>query len=63
MPDFSSKLGWPSEVFETIDADHREMIRGAGSGDILDVLRDMEIQAMDRMKRSITHSHVTARVI
>ncbi|KAI0972316.1 hypothetical protein F4678DRAFT_57683 [Xylaria arbuscula] len=40
--DFSSKLGWaPEERFESIDADHREMVKEPGVKDIMDVLKDL----------------------
>ena len=42
--DFSSKLGWPEETFETIDADHREMVKEPGVKDISSVLQDLEMQ-------------------
>jgi len=42
VDDFSSRLGWPTETVETIDADHREMIREAGVKDISDVLKELE---------------------
>lgn len=58
MPDGSSKLGWPHETVETVDADHLEMIKGKGVEDILDVLSKME----ERVKQSITDTHDTAIV-
>jgi hypothetical protein len=39
---YSSKLGWPGEICETIDADHREMVREPGVKDISNVLRDLK---------------------
>ncbi|KAK4108082.1 hypothetical protein N656DRAFT_452244 [Canariomyces notabilis] len=39
---YSSKVGWPEEICETIDADHREMVREPGVKDISNVLRDLE---------------------
>ncbi|KAL3298221.1 phosphorylase superfamily protein, partial [Colletotrichum asianum] len=40
--DFSSKLGWSKETTETIDADHREMVRQPGMRDISAVLQEFE---------------------
>ncbi|KAI0516986.1 hypothetical protein F5B22DRAFT_139794 [Xylaria bambusicola] len=42
VDDFSSKLGWAPETFETIDADHREMVKQPGVQDISDILKDFE---------------------
>ncbi|KAJ2987975.1 hypothetical protein NUW58_g4219 [Xylaria curta] len=42
VDDFSSKLGWAPETFETIDADHREMVKRPGVQDISDILKDFE---------------------
>lgn len=42
VDDFSSKLGWALENFETIDADHREMVKKPGVKDISDVLKELE---------------------
>jgi len=44
VDNFSSKLGWPEETFETIDADHREMVKEPGVRDISSVLQDLEKQ-------------------
>ncbi|KAI0479955.1 hypothetical protein F4859DRAFT_454711 [Xylaria cf. heliscus] len=46
VDDFSSQLGWPQETCETIDADHREMVRKPGVRDISDILKDLEQEAV-----------------
>lgn len=40
VDDFSSKVGWALEVVETIDANHREMVKRAGVRDIVEVLKE-----------------------
>ncbi|KAI0537644.1 hypothetical protein GGR58DRAFT_331670 [Xylaria digitata] len=46
VDDFSSKLGWAPETFETIDADHLEMVKKPGVKDISDILKDLEQEAV-----------------
>ncbi|KAF2968399.1 hypothetical protein GQX73_g5137 [Xylaria multiplex] len=46
VDDFSSKLGWAPETFETIDADHLEMVKEPGVKDISDILKDLEQEAV-----------------
>jgi len=43
VDNFSSKIGLPKfEIYETIDADHREMVKEPGVKDISSVLRGLE---------------------
>ncbi|KAI0407382.1 hypothetical protein F4802DRAFT_605555 [Xylaria palmicola] len=44
--DFSSKLGWAPETFETIDADHRDMVKLPGVKDISNVLKELKRAAI-----------------
>ncbi|GAW10696.1 hypothetical protein ANO14919_000310 [Xylariales sp. No.14919] len=46
VDDFSSKLDWAPETIETIDADHREMVKKPGMKDISDILKDLEQEAV-----------------
>ncbi|KAI1738026.1 Alpha/Beta hydrolase protein [Xylaria scruposa] len=48
--DESSRLGLAEETFETIDADHREMVRKPGVKDISDILKDLEREAVKATK-------------
>ncbi|TRX90296.1 hypothetical protein FHL15_008841 [Xylaria flabelliformis] len=50
VPDSSSRLGWARETFETIDADHREMVKRPGVKDISDILKDLEEEAVKAAK-------------
>ncbi|KAI1747303.1 hypothetical protein F4782DRAFT_535596 [Xylaria castorea] len=43
---FSSRLGWAQETVETIDADHREMVKKPGVKDISNILKDLEKEAV-----------------
>ena len=51
VDDFSSKVGWPLERVETIDADHREMVREPGVRDITAVLKVFERDAVEAYKK------------
>lgn len=46
VDDASSKLGWSLETTETIDADHRDMVRGPGVKQISEVVKSMVQEAM-----------------
>ncbi|KAI0858149.1 hypothetical protein F4860DRAFT_324727 [Xylaria cubensis] len=50
--DYSSRLGWAPETFETIDADHREMVRKPGVKDISDILKDLERESVKAAQRA-----------
>ncbi|KAH6893443.1 ankyrin repeat-containing domain protein [Thelonectria olida] len=57
VDDFSSTCGWPLESVETIDADHRQMVKQPGADIICDVLRDIngvileEAEAQEKQKK------------
>ncbi|KAF8857789.1 hypothetical protein BDZ45DRAFT_425371 [Acephala macrosclerotiorum] len=49
--DFSSQLGWSLETIESVDANHREMVRAPGIQQISEVLKSLSQEA----KTSDTH--------
>ena len=44
VDNYSSKLGWPDETIETIDADQREIVKETGVRDMSSILQDLEKQ-------------------